>query len=122
MMDEYGKLHGHTPAIVTGKPISLEGSFGREAATGRGVVFMFEEAARQIGLDPDGCRVVVQGYGNVGSWAARIIQDLGCRLVGAIGRKGRDPRRRRHRRTRARAARGPRRDRARLPRGGANLP
>ena len=45
MMDEYGKLHGHTPAIVTGKPIALEGSYGREAATGRGVVYMFREAA-----------------------------------------------------------------------------
>ena len=45
MMDEYGKLHGHTPAIVTGKPISLEGSYGREAATGRGLVYMFREAA-----------------------------------------------------------------------------
>ena len=45
MMDEYGKLHGHTPAIVTGKPIALEGSYGREAATGRGVVHMFREAA-----------------------------------------------------------------------------
>jgi glutamate dehydrogenase (NAD(P)+) len=88
LMDEYGKLHGHTPAIVTGKPISLEGSFGREAATGRGVVFMFEEAARQIGLDPAGCSVVVQGYGNVGSWAARISQDVGCKLVGASDAKG----------------------------------
>src|SRR5688572_30869745 len=44
MMDEYGKLHGHTPAIVTGKPIALEGSYGREAATGRGVVYMYREA------------------------------------------------------------------------------
>src|SRR3954449_2969040 len=44
MMDEYGKLHGHPPACVTGKPISLEGSYGREAATGRGVIFVLEEA------------------------------------------------------------------------------
>ena len=44
-MDEYGKLHGHTPAICTGKPIALEGSYGREAATGRGCVYMFREAA-----------------------------------------------------------------------------
>ena len=50
MMDEYGKLHGHTPAIVTGKPISLEGSYGREAATGRGIVHMFREAAPALGL------------------------------------------------------------------------
>ncbi|CAA9488121.1 MAG: NAD-specific glutamate dehydrogenase; NADP-specific glutamate dehydrogenase [uncultured Solirubrobacteraceae bacterium] len=82
MMDEYGKLHGHTPAIVTGKPISLEGSFGREAATGRGVVQMYREAAPALGLVPEDTRVVVQGFGNVGSWAARIIADLGCKVIG----------------------------------------
>jgi glutamate dehydrogenase (NAD(P)+) len=82
MMDEYGKLHGHTPAIVTGKPISLGGSFGREAATGRGVVLCFREAAPALGLTPSETRVVVQGFGNVGSWAARIISDLGATVVG----------------------------------------
>jgi glutamate dehydrogenase (NAD(P)+) len=82
MMDQYGKLHGHTPAIVTGKPISLEGSYGREAATGRGCVFMFQEAAPKIGLDPDNTRFVVQGFGNVGSWFARIMQGLGAEMVG----------------------------------------
>ena len=82
MMDEYGKLHGHTPAIVTGKPIALGGSYGREAATGRGVVQMYTEAAPALGLRPEDTRVVVQGFGNVGSWAARIIGDLGCRIVG----------------------------------------
>ena len=70
MMDEYGKLHGHTPAICTGKPIALEGSYGREQATGRGCVYMFREAAPQIGLTPAETTFVVQGYGNVGSWAA----------------------------------------------------
>ncbi len=88
MMDEYGKLHGHTPAIVTGKPISLEGSFGREAATGRGLVYLYEEAAPDLGLTPESTRVVVQGYGNVGSWAARIIGDLGATLVGASDQHG----------------------------------
>jgi glutamate dehydrogenase (NAD(P)+) len=83
MMDEYGKLHGYTPACVTGKPISLEGSYGREAATGRGLVYLYEEAAEECGLEPDSTRVVVQGYGNVGSWAARLMQELGCTLVGA---------------------------------------
>ena len=82
MMDEYGKLHGHTPAIVTGKPIALGGSYGREAATGRGVVYMFREAAPTIGLRPDETTVVVQGFGNVGSWAARIIHQLGAKIVG----------------------------------------
>jgi glutamate dehydrogenase (NAD(P)+) len=83
MMDEYGKLHGHTPAIVTGKPISLGGSLGREEATGRGLVYMFREAAPSLGLHPQETRVVVQGFGNVGSWAARIFCQLGCKLVGA---------------------------------------
>ncbi|MDQ6915559.1 MAG: glutamate dehydrogenase [Actinomycetota bacterium] len=88
MMDEYGKLHGHTPACVTGKPIALEGSYGREAATGRGLVYLYREAAPSLGLTPKETRFVVQGYGNVGSWAARIMQQLGCRLVGASDAHG----------------------------------
>jgi glutamate dehydrogenase (NAD(P)+) len=80
-MDEYGKLHGHTPAICTGKPIALEGSHGREAATGRGCVYMFREAAPHLGLSPAETTFAVQGFGNVGSWAARIMQQLGCRMV-----------------------------------------
>ena len=88
MMDEYGKLHGHTPAIVTGKPISLAGAFGREAATGRGLVYMFREAAPALGLHPADTRVVVQGFGNVGSWVARIIAQLGCTVIGASDAHG----------------------------------
>jgi glutamate dehydrogenase (NAD(P)+) len=88
MMDEYGKLHGHTPACVTGKPISLEGSFGREAATGRGLVYMFTEAAEEFGIDPEEVRFVVQGYGNVGSWAARILEEMGATLIGASDQHG----------------------------------
>jgi glutamate dehydrogenase (NAD(P)+) len=83
MMDEYGKLHGHTPACVPGKPISLEGSYGRESATGRGLVYMFAEAAEEKGLDPEQVRFVVQGFGNVGSWAARLLQEMGATLIGA---------------------------------------
>jgi len=88
LMDEYGKLHGHTPACVTGKPISLEGSYGREAATGRGVVYMFKEAAPQLDLDPAETRFVVQGFGNVGSWAARIMGQLGATMVGVSDATG----------------------------------
>jgi glutamate dehydrogenase (NAD(P)+) len=97
-MDEYGKLHGHTPAICTGKPIELEGSHGREAATGRGCVYMFREAAPQLGLSPADATFAVQGFGNVGSWAARLMHQLGSRMVavsdasGAIrSEKGIDP-------------------------------
>jgi glutamate dehydrogenase (NAD(P)+) len=88
MMDEYGKLHGHTPAIVTGKPISLEGSYGREAATGRGCVYMFREAAPHLGITPAETTFVIQGFGNVGSWAARIMQQLGCKMVAVSDANG----------------------------------
>ena len=88
MMDEYGKLHGHTPAICTGKPIALEGSYGREAATGRGCVYMFREAAPHLGLSPADTTFAVQGFGNVGSWAARIMQQLGAKMVGVSDANG----------------------------------
>jgi glutamate dehydrogenase (NAD(P)+) len=81
MMDEYAKLHGHNPAIVTGKPIELGGSYGREAATGRGLVYCFREAAPHLGISPTESRVVIQGFGNVGSWAGQILADLGCTIV-----------------------------------------
>ena len=88
LMDEYGKLHGHTPAIVTGKPIALEGSYGREAATGRGCVYMFREAAPHLGMTPSETTFAVQGFGNVGSWGARIMQQLGCTMVAASDANG----------------------------------
>jgi glutamate dehydrogenase (NAD(P)+) len=83
MMDQYGKLNGYTPAIVTGKPVELEGSYGRESAVGRGLVYLFREAAPQLGLSPPECTCVVQGFGNVGSWTALIMEQLGVKLVGA---------------------------------------
>ncbi|GIK78544.1 MAG: glutamate dehydrogenase [Actinomycetes bacterium] len=88
MMDEYGKLNGHTPACVTGKPISLEGSYGREAATGRGCVIMFEEAAARLGIDPAETTFTVQGFGNVGSWIARAMRELGAKLVAVADQDG----------------------------------
>jgi glutamate dehydrogenase (NAD(P)+) len=89
IMDEYGKLHGHTPAIVTGKPIALQGSLGREAATGRGVVYIFREAAPELDIScGEGARFAVQGYGNVGSWAARIMGELGCTMLAASDAHG----------------------------------
>ncbi len=88
IMDEYGKLHGDTPAVVTGKPVSLGGSLGRESATGRGVVCAFTEAARELNLDPAATRVVVQGFGNVGYWAALIMTQLGCTLIAVSNTSG----------------------------------
>ena len=82
MMDAYGQLYGHSPAIVTGKPIELGGSFGRDAAPGRGLVYCLEEWARLTGFSLEGAKVVIQGFGQVGSWAARLIGDLGCSVVG----------------------------------------
>jgi glutamate dehydrogenase (NAD(P)+) len=73
---------------VTGKPIALEGSYGREAATGRGVVFMFREAAPHLELTPSEATFAVQGFGNVGSWAARIMQQLGARMVAVSDASG----------------------------------
>ena len=88
MMDAYGQLHGHSPAIVTGKPVELGGSLGRESATGRGVSYILGEVAKDFGMNPEGARVVVQGFGNVGSWTARLVQEYGCKVVGASGVRG----------------------------------
>jgi glutamate dehydrogenase (NAD(P)+) len=81
MMDAYGQLQGHSPAIVTGKPVELGGSLGREAATGRGVFYILLEAASDHGLSPDDFTVVIQGFGNVGSWAAKIIHEAGMKVI-----------------------------------------
>jgi len=82
MMDEYGRKNGHTPAVVTGKPVELGGSKGREAATGRGVAIITAEAAKSRDIEIKGARVVIQGFGNVGSFAARFLHEMGCRIVG----------------------------------------
>ncbi len=82
MMDEYGRLHGHTPAIVTGKPLALGGVAGRVAATGRGIGVVVAETARELGIDlTEGPRVVIQGFGNVGSHVAEDLMGRGCRIV-----------------------------------------
>jgi glutamate dehydrogenase (NAD(P)+) len=88
MMDAYSARYGYTPAIVTGKPIELGGSQGRDAATGRGVVIVLEEVARDFGIDLQGATVAIQGFGNVGSWAARLIGDLGCVVVAVSDVRG----------------------------------
>jgi glutamate dehydrogenase (NAD(P)+) len=88
MMDAYGQRYGYTPAIVTGKPVELGGSFGREAATGRGVVIVTEEAARHLGRPLEGATVAIQGFGNVGSWTARLITGCGCKVVAVSDVRG----------------------------------
>jgi glutamate dehydrogenase (NAD(P)+) len=84
IFDQYSKLHGHSPGVVTGKPVELYGSLGREAATGRGVAIATAEALKARGRDIRGATVAVQGFGNVGSFAARFLADAGARVT-AIG-------------------------------------
>ncbi|MDR7402118.1 MAG: Glu/Leu/Phe/Val dehydrogenase [Armatimonadota bacterium] len=82
IMDTFSMHRGHSvPAVVTGKPLSIGGSAGRRDATGRGVAIVAREAAALAGLPLAGSRVVVQGFGNVGSVAACLLHDLGCRVV-----------------------------------------
>lgn len=82
MMDTYSQNQGRTvTGVVTGKPISLGGSLGRRDATGRGVFVVASEAARKIGLNLEGARIAVQGFGNVGGVAARLFQDAGAKIV-----------------------------------------
>ena len=83
IMDTYSMQAGHTvPGVVTGKPIELGGSEGRVEATGRGVVVAAEEAAKSRGINLSGAKVVVQGFGNVGATAAKLIQESGAIVVG----------------------------------------
>jgi glutamate dehydrogenase (NAD(P)+) len=83
LMDTYSMNVGHSvPGVVTGKPLVLGGSPGRNEATGRGCVFAIEEAAKVLGIDLTQTRVVVQGFGNVGSVAARLIAETGAKVIG----------------------------------------
>jgi glutamate dehydrogenase (NAD(P)+) len=88
MMDCYSGSHGYSPAIVTGKPLDLGGAPGREAATGRGVVYVLDAYAEEHGLDMAGLRLAIQGFGNVGSWAAIEAIDRGCSVVAVSDRYG----------------------------------
>ena len=81
IMSEYSKLHGFNPAVVTGKPLELHGSPGREEATGLGLVHVAEEALRAQGRSIADCSFAIQGFGNVGSHAARALHTRGARVV-----------------------------------------
>ena len=81
VMDEFGRKYGYSPAIVTGKPVSLGGSLGRNEATGRGVVFCLEQAARDAGIPVAGSRAVIQGFGNVGYHAAKFLSEKGAKVT-----------------------------------------
>jgi glutamate dehydrogenase (NAD(P)+) len=81
IVDQYAKFRGFTPGVVTGKPIILGGSEGRISATGRGVALVTQAAAADLGLPLAGARVAVQGFGNVGSWSAHHLEEMGARIV-----------------------------------------
>lgn len=86
MMDEFSKIKGvNAPDVITGKPVGVGGSLGRGDATARGVIYNIREAAKELGMNLDGTRVAIQGYGNVGSHAHRLMEEqLGAKVV-AIG-------------------------------------
>ncbi len=88
IMDEYSKYHGFSPAVVTGKPIDLFGSEGRDEATGRGVMIALEQALADRGRSLEGIRVALQGFGNVGSHAARLIAERGGKIVAVADHLG----------------------------------
>ncbi|WP_044640262.1 Glu/Leu/Phe/Val family dehydrogenase [Risungbinella massiliensis] len=83
MMDEYSRIREFdSPGFITGKPIVLGGSRGRDTATAKGVTIMIEEAAKKRGFDIQGARVVVQGFGNAGSYLAKFMHDMGAKVIG----------------------------------------
>ncbi len=88
MMDAYGQRYGYTPGIVTGKPVELGGSYGRDQATGRGVATCMREYTVHEKTNPRDLKVVIQGYGNVGSWTARIAHQMGFTIIGLSDIKG----------------------------------
>ena len=88
MMDAFGKRYGHSPAIVTGKPLAVGGSEGRTEATGRGVVLIIRDTLKALGRDPARTRVAIQGFGNVGSYTASFARELGCPIVAVSDIRG----------------------------------
>jgi len=88
IMDEYSRRHGHSPACVTGKPVELGGAKGRVEATGRGCAVILQEAARNMGVDLARGRIVIQGFGNVGSHTARFMTELGARVIAVSDSQG----------------------------------
>jgi len=81
IFDQYSKRFGFSPAVVTGKPVHLHGSLGRDAATGRGCMIVLREVLKADGKQLAGTRVAIQGFGNVGSWLARLLYEAGAKVV-----------------------------------------
>ncbi len=81
LMDEYGRKHGHTPSIVTGKPVEMGGSKGREQATGWGVFCVMRDALKEMKIPLKGARIALQGFGNVGSFTAKFCHEAGAKVI-----------------------------------------
>ncbi len=79
---QYSKYHGDCPGVVTGKPLELHGSVGREEATGRGVSIITAETLKRLRRELKGATIALQGFGNVGSFAAKFLHDAGAKVVG----------------------------------------
>ena len=89
IMDTYSMLAGRScPGVVTGKPLSVGGSLGREAATGRGCVYAALQALRYLGIDSKGATAVIQGFGNVGYWTAKLLQEEGVKIIAVSDSEG----------------------------------
>ncbi len=88
IMSEYSRIHGFSPAVVTGKPLELHGSPGREEATGLGAVYIIEEALQDTRRTIQDSSFAIQGFGNVGSNLARCVHDRGGRVVAVSGSRG----------------------------------
>ncbi|MGP4082172.1 Glu/Leu/Phe/Val family dehydrogenase [Pseudalkalibacillus sp. R45] len=83
MMDEYSRIREFdSPGFITGKPLVLGGSHGRESATAKGVTICIREAAKKKGINLEGARVVIQGFGNAGSFLAKFMYDAGAKVIG----------------------------------------
>lgn len=89
MMDEFSKIRQYNAfGVITGKPVKLGGSLGRNEATARGCAITIREMAKTIGLPLSGARVAVQGFGNAGSIVARLLAEMGCRIIAVVDSKG----------------------------------
>jgi glutamate dehydrogenase (NAD(P)+) len=88
VMDQYSRYHGHSPAVVTGKPLDLFGSKGRDSATARGLLYVGREILRDVQRPMKGTRFAIQGFGNVGSHAARLFHEDGAVVVAVSDIRG----------------------------------
>ena len=89
MMDEYSRLKGkYSPAVITGKPLSIGGSKGRNEATARGCVITIQQALKELNVPIENATVAIQGFGNAGRVAARLLSELGCKIVAISDSQG----------------------------------